>query len=308
MTRAVLAAALGLSAISIVPSQGPQLGAPLDPALFAFHRAIPDGPPSAVALVLDAVALAHSRGPNEHFADVRILDSSNRQVPYVVEHRDDPLVVPLAPERVDPPVSSSGMNRRANSSSYRLKLPCANLPLSQIAIETSARVFQRRLQLAVVRPADRRWRRARLDTVAATTWGHAEPEAAPAALTLVVAPGEATELWLSVDEGDNAALPITAVRLLLPSYRLRFYRPAQSTLSLVYGRTDLLAPRYDLALVSGELLNAAASEVTPLVERPTRGARRALISPVQFWIVLAIAVAVLLGLIVRLTRRRSDLR
>lgn len=307
MTRAVLAAVLGLSAIAFVHSQEPQLGAPLDPALFAFHRAIPDGPPRAVALVLDAAALAHSRGPNEHFADVRILDSSNRQVPYVVEHRDDSLVVPLAPERATPPASSPGMGKRPNSSSYRLRLPTANLPPSQIAIETSARVFQRSVQLAVVRPADRRWRGARLETIVATTWGHAEPEEAPAALTLLVAPGEAAELWLSIDEGDNTALPITAVRLLLPSYRLRFYRPAQSALLLVYGRTDLLAPRYDLALMSGELLSAEASEVTPLGERPSRLARRPLISPVQFWIFLAIAVAVLLGLIVRLTRRRSDL-
>ena len=123
----------------------------------------------------------------------------------------------------------------------------------------------------------------------------------------MVAPGDAAELWLSIDEGDNTALPITAVRLLLPSYRLRFYRPAQSALLLVYGRTDLLAPRYDLALMSGELLSAEASEVTPLGERPSRLARRPLISPVQFWIFLALAVAVLLGLIVRLTRRRSDL-
>src|SRR4030095_3263478 len=110
------------------------------------------------------------------------------------------------------------------------------------------------------------------------TWGHAEPEEAPAALTLLVAPGEAAELWLSIDEGDNTALPITAGRLLLPSYRLRFYRPAQSALLLVYGRTDLLAPRYDLALVSGELLSAQASEVTPLGEDPARpGGRRCLL-------------------------------
>jgi len=76
---------------------------------------------------------------------------------------------------------------------------------------------------------------------------------------------------------------------------------------LVYGRTDLLAPRYDLALASQDLLNADASEVTPLGERQTTPARRSLISPLQFWVFLSIAVAVLLTLIVRLTKRRSDL-
>jgi hypothetical protein len=185
-------------------------------------------------------------------------------------------------------------------------LPCANLPESQIAIETSARVFQRAVQLAVVRPADRHSRNARLDTIAATTWGHVTAEEPATPLTVSVVPRDASELWLSVDEGDNNALPVTAVRLLLPSYRLRFYRPAGSSLVMVYGRTDLLAPRYDLALVSQDLLNAEATEVTPLGERQTTASRRSLISPLQFWIFLSIAVAILLALIVRLTMRRSD--
>jgi hypothetical protein len=307
MTRAVLTAVfLTASAAALISSQQPELGAPLDPALFGFHRTIPDGRPGAVALVVDPLTLAHSRGPNEHFADVRILDSSNRQVPYVVEHRDDPLVVPLVPERADPPVSSPGVVKRSNSSSYRLKLPCANLPASRIAIETSARVFQRGVQLAIVRSSDRRSRNARLEIIAATTWGHVEPEEAVEALTLSIAPGDASELWLSIDEGDNSALPITAVRLLLPSYRLRLYRPARSSLLLVYGRSDLLAPRYDLALVSGDLLNAEVSETTPLGERQSDRARQPLVSPLRFWIFLSIAVAILIGLIVRLVSSRSE--
>jgi len=308
MTRTVAAVLLcGAFAVSIASSQPPELGAPLDPALFAVHRTIPDGPPGAVALIVDPLALAHSRGPDEHFADVRILDSSNRQVPYVVEHRDDPLVVPLAPERAEPPVSSPGVAvKRANVSSYRLKLPTANLPPSRIAIETSAHIFQRVVQLGVVRPADRRARNARLETLAATTWGHVESEEAAAALTLSVVPGGASELWLSIDEGDNSALPITAVRLLLPSYRLRFYRPARSALLLVYGRSDLLSPRYDLALASGELMNTTVSEVTPLGERHADRARQPLVSPARFWLFLAIAVAILLALIVRLVTRPAE--
>lgn len=306
MIRSGLAAALlAFSAVSLASYQQPELGASLDPAVFAYHRTIPDGRPGAVALVVDPLTLAHSRGPNEHFADVRILDAANRQVPYVVEHRDDPLVVPLTPERADPPVSLAGGVKRPNSSSYRLQLPCANLPGFQIAIETSARVFQRSVQLAVVRSADRRSRNARLEPIAATTWGHIDPEEAASALTLSVAPGDALELWLSIDEGDNRALPITAVRLLLPSYRLRFYRPARSALVLVYGRSDLLAPRYDLALVSGDLLNAEATEVTPLAERPAHSERHAFVTPVQFWIFLTIAVAILLGIIVRLVKSPS---
>ncbi|HTH03042.1 MAG TPA: hypothetical protein VL882_22365 [Vicinamibacterales bacterium] len=305
MRRAVLTAIL-LAPAAAMFAQQPELGAPLDPALFAFQRTIPDGRPGAVALVVDPLMLAHSRGPSEHFADVRILDGSRRQVPYVVEHRDDPLIVALTPERSDPPASPTGAVKRSNWSSYRLQLPSANLPASQVAIETSARVFQRGVQLAVLRPADRHSRNARLEIIAATTWGHVDSDTPASALTLSVMSGDASELWLSIDEGDNSRLPITAVRLLLPSYRLRFYRPARSSLSLVYGRSDLLAPRYDLALVSNDLLTTGATEVTPLAERHTQPARRSLVSPLQFWVFLSIAVITLLALIVRLTRQRAN--
>jgi len=303
--RAVLAAAL-VGAFAATFAQQPELGAPMDPALFGVQRTIPDSRPGPVSVVVDPLALAHSRGPTEHFADVRILDGSHRQVPYVIERREEPMAVAITPERAEPPAASPGLVKRSNWTTYRLKLPCANLPESQIAIETSARVFQRRVQLAIVRPADRHSRNARLETIAATTWDHVAAEEPARPLTLAAVPGNASELWLTIDEGDNSALPIMAVRLLLPSYRLRFYRPAGSSLVMVYGRTDLLAPRYDLALVSQALLNAEAAEVTPLGERQTASARRSLISPLQFWVFLSIAVAVLLALIIRLTKRRSD--
>jgi hypothetical protein len=73
---------------------------------------------------------------------------------------------------------------------------------------------------------------------------------------------DADELWLVVDEGDNAPLPLVHARLLLPSYRLRFFAPAGGGLRLLYGRDDLEPPRYDLALLAPTLMGAAATEVT----------------------------------------------
>jgi hypothetical protein len=128
-------------------------------------------------------------------------------------------------------------------------------------------------------------------------------EAAPA-LLLPVRQTDATELWLSVDEGDNSALPITGARLLLPSYRLRFYRPAGSALRLVYGRSDLQAPQYDLALLAPQVMGVEAREVTAAAESGSDTAgRQAFISPKGFWMFLSLAVLVLIGLIARLTRK-----
>ncbi len=65
-----------------------------------------------------------------------------------------------------------------------------------------------------------------------------------------------TELVLVVDEGDNAPLPLTKARLLLPSYRLRFFHAGGTPLRLVYGRDDLQPPQYDLALLAPRVMGA----------------------------------------------------
>jgi hypothetical protein len=290
------------------PTPIPETGAVVDADLFTFRRAIPDGPPGLAALVLDAGALAHSRGPDAHFADVRILDRSNRQVPYIIERRDEPMALPLSLERADPKAAELRPAPGRSRSNYLLRLPYANLPLSRVVIETTARVFQRSIQLAVERPPDRRRRATWLDVIASATWAHVDRDEPAPALMLPAELAKTTDLWLSVDEGDNSALPITGVRLLLPSYRLRFYHPASAALRLVYGRDDLPAPRYDLALLAPQVLGVQAREVVAAAESGSgTPARPAFISPRVFWVFLALAVLILLVLIVRLTRVRRSL-
>lgn len=296
--------ALVESAPAVTPAPMPQTGPVVDVELFTHSRAIPDGPAGLAAVVLDAGALAQSRGPSARFADVRILDASNRQVPYIVERLDEPLMIPLSLQTSDPRLAELRTAQGPNRSAYLIKVPYASLPPARIVLETSAGVFQRQVHLAVQRQPDRNRRERWLDALASATWMHAERAAAAPALTLAVPKVDATDLWLTVDEGDNAALPITAVRLLLPSYRLRFYRPAGSTLRLAYGRSDLGAPQYDLALLAPYVMGAEAREVTPLPETAS-GPRASFIAPWAFWVFLSVAALVLLGVIARLVRGAS---
>ena len=284
------------------PTLLPETGAVVDADLFTFRRAIPDGPPGLAALVLDAAVLAHSRGPDTRFADVRILDRSSRQVPYVIERRDEPMTIPLSLEPADPKATELRPAPGGSRSNYFMRLPYANLPLSRVVIETSARVFQRTVQLAVERPSDRLHRAAWLEVIASATWTHADRNEPAPALMLPAELAKTTELWLSVDEGDNSALPLTGVRLLLPSYRLRFYQPAGAALRLAYGRGDLPAPRYDLALLAPQVMGVEAREVVTAAESGAdTPARPVFISPRAFWVFLSLAVLVLLVLIARLT-------
>lgn len=284
------------------PPPMPETGAPLDASAFGHSRPIPAGDAALVAVPLDAAALAHSRGPGSRFADVRVIDASGRQVPYLVERRDEPLVMPIA---IQPATSALPEIQAApghNRSTYRLTLPYAGLPGASLAIHTNARVFRRRAQLVVERQPDRQRRDPWADVIAESGWTHADQENAAPALMLPVRVNAGINLLLTIDEGDNSALPIASVELLLPSYRLRLYRPT-GALSLAYGRDDLMPPQYDLALLTPRVMGADAGEVAAGPERASaRASGASFVSPRVFWVLLAAAAVMLLALIVRLVR------
>ena len=304
-TGRTITAAAPESAAPETPAPGPAL----DASAFTHARVVEVKTAGLVALPLDAHALAHSKGPGLRFADVRILDAENRQVPYLLERRDEPLSIPLAiapaATVLAPELKQSGGRQR---SVYVVTLPYANLPPGRIVIETTARVFQRTVRLGIERAADRDRRDPWFDVRTADTWRHADDRTPPRPLTLPWTGGPDTSLRLVVDEGDNAPLAISAVRLLLPSYRVRFYASAApQSVRLAYGRADLQSPQYDLALLAPRVMGSPAAEVeaaAPSAAAPSSPA--ALVSPRTFWIILAGAVIVLLALIARLVTAREE--
>jgi hypothetical protein len=279
----------------------PETGAPLDPGSFKHARAIPASDSTLLALTLDVPVLAGSRGPHARFADVRIVDASGRQVPYLLERRDEPLLLDVKLEPAPAPARNPAQDDRRHQSTYRLPLPFANLPGARLVLETAARVFQRNVTVAVLHPADRQRRDPWMEVIASARWTHADQQTPPPALVLPVQQMDTTELFVTIDEGDNAPLKLSGARLMLPSYRARFYQPAGAALRLVYGREDLTAPRYDLALLAPQVMGAAATEIAaaPATE-VERASGATFVSPRLFWIVLGVAVVVLLGLIARL--------
>ena len=128
------------------------------------------------ALPLDAHALAHSRGPGPRFADVRLLNGSNQQIPYVLERRNEPLSIDL-PIRPASNVQSQELMSQPGSrqrSVYVVTLPYSNLPASTLVVETSARVFQRTVRIGIDRPPDRNRREPYFDVRSGETWRHAD--------------------------------------------------------------------------------------------------------------------------------------
>jgi hypothetical protein len=236
----------------------PTVGASLDAGLFKFVRPIPEGKAGLVALALDAGVLAHSAGAARGFPDLRVVDPADRQIPYIVERTSEPLSLDVAVEKLTalpPPL----LPVKAGRSVYRVRYPVEGLPDARLVLSTPARVFQRSVMLTeLVEPDSRRRRSSGVDTIAVARWIHADQDRPAAPLTVQLPALHRSELFVLVDEGDNAPLPIETARLLLPAYRIRFFRDGSTRLRLAYGRTDLDRPKYDLALLAPQVLGTLA--------------------------------------------------
>ncbi len=285
---------------AVAGSPLPAVGAPVDPGKFRYRRAIPAGPPGLTALLLDAAVLSRSPG----LADLRIADAQGRQIPYVLERRDEPLTLPLPafvkqprpPKKDDPP----------SLSRYSVELPYPSLPAARLVLATTARVFEREVRLVELptpASAPRRDREPGEQTVAQAAWRHADPETPAPELTLELPSSPASHFELLIEEGDNTPLPLAPPHLLLPANRLRFFDPEGAHLTLLYGQPGLAPPRYDLSLLAPSLLGQAAHEITldsePRQPRePDAGATERKI----FWAALVGAVLVLLLVLGRMLR------
>jgi Protein of unknown function (DUF3999) len=294
--------------LALVPQPGPVL----DAATFKYARAVDlmleagQRQGGLVALPLDAHVLAYSRGAGARFPDIRVLDAASQQIPYLIERRNEPLSIDLS---VQPAPDSQAQELKMPAGSrqrsvYLVTVPHRNLPSSTLVLETSGRVFQRTVRIGVDKPPDRQRRDAYFDVRAVETWRHADERSPARPLSLRLPTMPDTQLFLVVEEGDNAPLPITKARILLPSFRLRFFHTGEAGVRLAYGRDDLQLPQYDLALLAPRVMGAMAREVSalPAAESGAAATFLPLASARTFWFVLTGAVLVLLALIVRLVR------
>jgi hypothetical protein len=285
----------------IAESPLPAVGAPVDAEKFRYQRPIPASPPGLTALLLDAAVLSRSPG----LADLRIADAQGRQVPYLLERRDEPLEI-HHPSLVrqkregDPP----------SLSRYRIELPYPSLPEVRLVLSTTARVFEREVRLVEVptaASAPQRNREPGERTVAQAGWRHADPETPAPELTLEIPSSPETRFDLLVEEGDNPPLPLAAPHLLLPANRLRFFYPEAGRLKLLYGQPGLAPPRYDLSLLAPRLLGQTAQEIALSPDRPQSPEPDAAATERRiFWGALVGAVLVLLLVLGRMLRARTE--
>jgi hypothetical protein len=265
---------------------------------------------------LDAAALAHSAAGGGRFRDVRVLDRDGLQVPYLLEKRDEPMVVELRLERREP---SPAARARPGSSEYVVSLPHREINDGELVLTTRSRVFQRIVKIGVLMPPDRQSRTPTARFTQTRSWQHNDDAEPAPALTLKPPSAERGDVVIEIDEGDNQPLPIERATLLLPSYAVRFYRSDAAPLFLAYGRADLVHPQYDLSLLERFVLGQRAQSVqagpergsdagsgsSPASTEPGAQPSGTRMSSALFWGALGLSVVVLLGVVVRLVRRET---
>jgi hypothetical protein len=111
-------------------------------------------------------------------------------------------------------------------------------------------------------------------------------------------------LVLETHNGDNPQIELEKFQAFYSAARVLFKAQPADELLLYYGNPQTAAPRYDLSLVSGQLLAADQAEAALAAEEQVKKSWGAGHRPGQggvvFWGILAVVVVVLLLIISRL--------
>jgi len=273
-----------------------ETGAPLDTRPWRFRKAVQSARPGPQQFELDLDVLAHAR---PDLADLRLV-RDGKQVPYLIERTQlaRVLVLVFAPAN-DP--------KQPRLSRWKITLPRPNLPVTRLECRPRATLFQRSVQAWEELP-DGRGGSFRHE-LGSADWKRTTDSKNFLTLTLTGRP-QAETLFLETDNGDNPPIELDNFRLTYPVTQLLFKSSEPPT--LYYGNPSVPAPRYDLSLVAAKLLSAEKVVATLGAEAvlkpaawtegdPLTGVRGGL-----FWGILALVVAGLIVVIVRLLPKPPD--
>lgn len=267
-------------------------GAALDARPYRLRRQLQarPSPEGLVRLQLSVEDLAEAR---PDLADIRILDGEAKQWAYLLERGDARETRSLALLET---ITKDG------ESIYRIGLPVEDVTLSRLTLSFPEPFFDREFSLEGILGKERR-------TLATGRLERRIGDPRP-----VVVPFSATRLdalELSVVDGDDAPLALTAVEARLPVADLFFAGP-EGVYTLLLGNPEDSPPRYELERVRDVVLAVASGDAvaSSLEENPAFSSRSRLATvkgaqQILLWSVLGAAVLLLTFLTFRLARKEE---
>lgn len=242
--------------------------------------------------------------------DLRIVDPSDRQVPYIVESA-------AAEARVELRVERTGTVRPQARSVSRYVLvapgPASRkppaFPLSALELTFQEAFFTRAARLLAPPPSGSRGRERQI--FSGTLSRRPDPRGRPPADPIVLGlDGRAeSELLLEIDEGDNAPLTLVHARGVVRVARVAF-KAGLGEYRLLMGNRQAEPPRYDFASLRQEILSYSAvpaaagpAQANPAFRRLAAEYFRDAPPTLLLWATLLGAVAALLLLTARVLRQ-----
>jgi hypothetical protein len=242
------------------------------------------------------------------FADLRLVDDQDRQVPYILQRdvAENRVTLRLEPDPAPPSHPSGGRTSR-----YLLRpqpaggLRASVLPLVGLELSVQQAFFSRPARLLA--PREGSGRGAREVTVLATTLARRSETQGTLGLPLDGTPR--AELRLEIDEGDDQPLVLTEAVGLVRVPRIAF-KARSGSYRLLMGNDESAVPRYDLAALSREVLawSALPVQVGAVADNPAYRRRvgdyfRSAPPTLLLWGTLLLAVLGLVYLTVRVLGR-----
>jgi hypothetical protein len=276
----------------------PTTGSPLETTSFRMQRPVlmSDGV-ELYSLLLSPIDLAFLR---PDLGDLRVVDASNQQVPYVLVPHD-------LETRTELRISAEPSAATDKISRYRLSLlhqgQSQLVPMDALELTVSSSFYRRSVRVREAKSEATPYANV---LCSATILRLSEEDAGLHRLPL---PGHPVkELILEVDNGDNPALDIPQVLGVVTVPRVIYKGDAQNSYRLLLGNPSVGSPSYDLASLS-QVLVEYPSKLASLGELAPNSAYR---PPGNYfqegrmnWVllgVLLLCVVVLLGLSIRLVR------
>jgi hypothetical protein len=267
-------------------------GTALDVSAWKFRKPVNISSAGAQQIELDLDVLAHAQ---PGFADLRVLHGSN-QVPYIIQRTS-------ISRALTPTVSATNNSKDPKLSRWIVQLPRASLPLTRLTCVSPTPLFERSLSL-YEELADERGDKYRHELGSASWTQTPEHKSKEFALNFDSAPQSDT-FFLETENDDNPPIELGKFTTFYPATRILFKAKPDDELFLYYGNQRVAPSRYDLSLVTGELL-AADKKIATLSgeqqlkksswrenEVPGKGG-------ILFWGILAVVVVGLLIIISRL--------
>jgi hypothetical protein len=265
-------------------------GAAIDVSAWSFQRAVQFSEAGVIELELDPAVLA--RCEND-LNDVRIV-REGRQVPFLAIKPGLERERALSFVEVADPKAPSW-------SKWDITMPFPNFPGSTLLLDSPTPLFRRTLSVS----ENIHNEQGHFERILGSANWQRTPGKTPNTfhLPFYTAP-RAETIRLATDNGDNAPLQITSVRVVYPVVRLLFRVPDTKPLHLCYGNRRAARARYDLQLVRREFETSTKVAATLGDEEKLPGYEadpltRGKGSP-WLWAALALVVGALLWIVAKM--------